>query len=87
MIHFTILEFVLFWAALIVVFYVLRPYLPAWATFAVNVAFAFYWLVRILDDGPRVVEIVLLIVAVAAAATVWWRDLRGAARDGPPPGP
>jgi hypothetical protein len=87
MIHFTILEYALFWAALIVLFYVLRPHVPAWAIFAINVAFAFYGLVRILDNGPRVVEFVLLIVPAAAAAYVWWRDLRGAARDGPPPGP
>jgi hypothetical protein len=87
MIDFTILEYVLFWAALIVVFFVLRPHLPAWAIFALNVAFAFYCFVRILDDGPHVMRIVLMIMAVAAAATVWWRDLRSAARDGPPPGP
>ena len=76
MIDFTILEYVVFWAALLVVFYVLRPHLPAWAIFALNVGFAFYLLVRILDDGPRVMRVVLLIMAVAAAATVWWRDLR-----------
>jgi hypothetical protein len=81
MIQFTVLELVLFWAAVVVAFYALRPHIPAWALFALNALFAVYWLVEILDDGPRLMEVVLLALGAFVAAQIWWRDLRA---DRPP---
>jgi hypothetical protein len=81
MIQFTVMEFVLFWAALVVAFYALRPHVPAWALFALNALFSIHWLVKILDDGPRVMEVVLLALGVFVAVQIWWRDLRGSRND------
>jgi hypothetical protein len=76
MIHFTVAEYIVFVMALAVVFLAVRSHIPPWALFIANLGFALYWLVNILDDGPRVMEVLLLTAGVATAVHIWWRDLR-----------
>lgn len=87
MMHFTNLEFVVLLAAFVVVGLLVIPHVPRWAAFTAAVILALYNFALILGDRATVTRIVLAIGLSLGAARVWWRDLRGAARDGRPPRP
>lgn len=88
MIEITVLDFILSWVVLLTAFLALRAYtIPPWVLFTVNAAFVVYWIVTLIHEGPRVMSVILLLAGVAVATHIWWRDLRGAARGGRPPGP
>ena len=80
-------EIVVVVAVAVVAFLVLRPYVPNWAWYTLYVGVTLYGLVRILAAGLNVERAALVVIFALAAAVTWWRDLRGAARDGRPPGP
>ena len=78
MIEITLLDFILSWVVLLIAFLALRRYtIPPWVLFIVNAAFVVYWIVVILQEGPRVMAVILLIAGAAVATHIWWRDLRG----------
>jgi hypothetical protein len=83
----SVLEIVVLFAAAVFVAVVVPPYLPRRAVYAASIGIAFHSLVQIIfEDGPSLWHAVSLLVFSALAVAVWWRDLRGTARDGRPPG-
>jgi membrane protein implicated in regulation of membrane protease activity len=76
------------WVVIGIAALVLRPFIPAWISFALAAGLIVYGIVRIVADGPNLAYLALVAFFALGAVLVWWRDIRGTDRSGrrPPPG-
>lgn len=81
------LQLAIIFAAAIVAIVIVLPYVPLWAAFVVGVGMSFYWVVRIVLDGPSAPRVVSLALFSASSFYLWWRRLRGTGGEGRPAGP
>ena len=77
---FSIPELLMLLVAAVAAVIVLRPYVPAWAWFAVNIAAVFYGLAVIVDEGSSARRIGFVLFFAGFAAHIWWFDLRKRSR-------
>jgi hypothetical protein len=77
MVEISVLQILGVFAVIGIMLVVLPPYLPPWATYAVAIAVAAWYLMELILDGVTLQRITLVVFPGTTAAILWWRVLRG----------